>query len=195
MKKYQEIFDRVCQLFDKLKENAKNKDEVVAKLGELFTKHPNILTLQNEYGQNLGMIACEDGLQEIVCMILNNEEACVQQDLSGYNIGMYSAGNGLERATIKSLSNERASVQQDKKGLNIGMYASLNGLEQAVFKALQNPIARRQKSKMGDSIESIAEKQGLNKILETFYQTYGYEVEVAEVEAGLGEIESLFKYN
>lgn len=193
MNKCQEIFNRVCQLFEKLKKNTKNEDEVVEKLNNLFAKHPNILTLQNEEGQNLGMVACEMKLQEIVCIILNDKEAGVQQDAMGCNIGMYCACNGLEKATIKSLSNEEASIQQDKKGFNIGMYASFYGLEQAVFKALQNSIARKQLSRTGNTIESIAVDNGLKKIVDIFYQTYGYDIEVEEIEEGLGEIENLLK--
>lgn len=150
---FKDVFERVCNLLKEMK-NKKISPKTLDDFKRLFKKFPELLTMQTEvkkvneyfYGGklNLGMLAAEYGLEEIVLLVLDNEKASVQQDCNGKNIGMYAAINGLERAVLKALDNEEASVQQDEKGMNIGMFAAKNGLEEATLKALDNKEASRQ---------------------------------------------------
>lgn len=50
---------------------------------ELLVELPDTFSVVNEDGQNLGMIACEYGVEEIALLALNNKEASLQQDDMG----------------------------------------------------------------------------------------------------------------
>lgn len=163
MRREDEIFEKFKNLFNRLSEIGEVDYKTMTKLGRIFAKHPKILTIQNEKGKNLGIIACEKNLEDIVLLILDNYEASVQLDNTGENIGMRAAALGLERATLKALNNEVASVQQCKDGFNIGMFAAWKGLEKATLKALDNSEASVQQNRYGINIGMAAAQNGLEK--------------------------------
>jgi len=96
--------------------------------------------------------------------VLENTDACMQQDRDGYNIGMYIAkkiSGDTERASyedllIKALDNEFASMQQDGLGKNLGMHVALQGFKKATLKALDNLVASNQQDKDGFNIGMVA---------------------------------------
>ena len=127
--------------------------ETEEKILKIIEEDERVLTKQNLSGCNIGMMAAELGLENVVLRSLDNEEASLQQDEYGYNIGMYSAMHKLEKATIKALNNEKASLQQEKIcDMNIGMISARYGLEKATLKALDNKKACLQKCSEGFNI-------------------------------------------
>ncbi len=132
-------------------------ESAIAIFKQFFEKYPEILTYQDKNGENLGMWAADLGLEEIVILTLNNEEASTQRNaFNDYNTGMIAARSGLEKATLKALDNEEANTQQAENGDTIGISAARSGLKNATQKAFLYPVGRYHKNKYGNSIESLA---------------------------------------
>lgn len=177
-----EVFKNVCEIFERLNNDKQVKNKSLAKLNELFETYPEILTIQNREGENLGMIACKMKLEKIVLAILNNHEASIQQDKNGNNIGIHAVYNNLEEAMLKALDNEEASTEQNNMGYNIGMCAASRGLKKVVEKALQNPAAKAQKTKTGLTIEIAQQLYEQEEKLEDYYKAYSYSCDLEDIE-------------
>lgn len=169
-KQAQKKFDEVIELIEKTHEqynldlNIKKRKELDKKIAEIFKKFPDILTIQDENGYNLGMIAAQYKLEQSVLVALDNMEASLQQNYRGYNIGMTAAEYCLEQAVLKALDNQQASLQQNHFGYNIGMIAAQKKMEQATLKALENKKASEQQGGWNnDNIGMIAVDSGLEQ--------------------------------
>lgn len=146
MVKYNDIFDEVSEKLGAFTRNEANQGYMTA-VKEVIKQHPEILTIQNKHGENLGMIACKKHDEEFAMFCLKSRVASIQRDNKGRNIGMYACMFGLENVAMKALDNPKASVQIDAKGRNIGMFCALYGLENATIKALKNKQASTQQCK------------------------------------------------
>ena len=156
-------FEKVINFIIISLKNDMNAYELEDKVIALINQDESILTVQDNFGMNLGMRAARFGLEKVVMRCLEKSEASVQQDQMGWNIGMHAAMNKLEQATIKALDNYEAALQQDNNTENIGMHAAMNRLEQAVIKALENHDAANQTDYDGRTIADIAKEKGLVK--------------------------------
>lgn len=119
-KKYQEVIEllrrnNIIELHD---DPALIK-ELDEQLAIIFRKYPDILTIQDEDGYNLGMFAAIRKLEKSVIIALDNFEASVQQDKDGWNIGMFAVNSGLEQAALKSMENKEACKQKNRYGETI----------------------------------------------------------------------------
>lgn len=161
----EEKFDVVVGLINRthekynLEENLGKRKQLDEKIAIIFKEFPDILTIQDKYGYNLGIIAVQYKLEQSVLVALDNIEASLQQDNWGCNIGIHAANKGLEQAVLKALDNNEASLQQNELGKNIGMSAADNDLKQAALKAMQNKEACKQKDGYGNTIESIYKRR------------------------------------
>ena len=81
-----------------------------------INKYPEVLTIQNARGRNIGMIACDYGLERIAIKALDNKIAATQRNNEGYSIGMVAAYNRLEKVVLKALENPEAAKQVDPFG-------------------------------------------------------------------------------
>lgn len=159
-----QAFDKVCDMLTRLSKAKDVDNSTIAKFENLFAKHPEILTYQDQYGRNLGMVAGTLGFEQLVLVALDNYEASIQQNINGANIGMVVALNQLETATLKALDNKVASTQQDKDGWNIGIYAIYSRLEKPALKALDNREASVQLNKDGRNMGMVSALKGLDKV-------------------------------
>lgn len=100
----------------KLTKNAEKRRELDKIIAEVCTIFPDILTIQDEYGENIGMISVEYGLEQAVLVALNNKEASLQQNFLGFNIGMLVVLNGYEALTLKAMQNKEACKQKNIDG-------------------------------------------------------------------------------
>ena len=99
--------------------------------------------IQDPYGRNMGMIAAQNKMENVVLEALDNYELSTQVDEFNRNIAMYAAINKLEKSVIKSFRNLDASLQEDSDGKIAAFLAVENGLEKAGLEAIQIPkIAR-----------------------------------------------------
>ena len=130
---------------------AKEKQQqVTQKILSLIDENEDVLTIVNNEGYNIGMIAAKLKLEDVVLRALDNHEASLQQSRIGkMNMGMLSAEYDLEKATIKALDNHKASLQISSFHENIGMKAARCGLENATLKALDNYEASIQQDSWG----------------------------------------------
>ena len=168
-----------------------NRNALEEKVLTIINKVPKMLTVQDKNKCNIGMIACEFGLEKVVLKALENYDASIQQDKAGMNIGMHAAFWGLEEATLKALDNSKASIQQCDtfypegfdsnrtwmktndprhrnivwKGLNIGMFAVKGHLRRASLKALDNPYASTQTDENKQNIGMMAAQNKLQDVV------------------------------
>lgn len=151
-KKIKALIEEVSEKID-LEQNANIRQLLDEQVAELFTLYPEVLTIQDEYNMNLGMIAATFKLEKSVLVALDNKEASLQQSNGGLNIGMHAVENGLTKAGLKALDNHEASVQQCHiLYWNIGMIAAQQGQEEVVLKALDNKEASLQQDASGMNI-------------------------------------------
>ena len=86
-------------------------------------ENPEVLTIQDENGMNLGMHCAKNGLEKVVLYCLNDEKASLQTDNRGKNLGIYCAIYYLKKAMIKALKNKHAYWHMDDNGYRIRDYA------------------------------------------------------------------------
>jgi hypothetical protein len=89
----------------------------------IIKEKPYILTMQDNRGLNLGMIAADYGLERVVVKCLDNETASLQVDNNGQTIGIHAAIAFLKKATIKAMRNRYAYWHLDNDGQRISNYA------------------------------------------------------------------------
>lgn len=170
--KFEEIKSLIKKTDEKcnLKQNEQVKQELETYIKQVFIEYPEILTIQDNYGMNLGMYTAIFDMEQATLIALDNHEASIQQNILGYNIGMCAAAHKLPKATLKALDNPVASVQQDDGGLNIGMHAARYGNEDAVLKALDNPVASVQQDVDGLNMAMYALYKKLTKAIKKSLQ-------------------------
>lgn len=89
----------------------------------IVKEKPYLLTIQDNRGLNLGMIAADYGLERVVVKCLDNETASLQVDNNGQTIGIHAAIAFLKKATIKAMRNRDAYWHMDNEGQRISNYA------------------------------------------------------------------------
>lgn len=89
----------------------------------IVKEKPYLLTIQDNRGLNLGMIAADYGLERVVVKCLDNETASLQVDNNGQTIGIHAAIAFLKKATIKAMKNSYAYWHMDNEGQRISNYA------------------------------------------------------------------------
>lgn len=146
--------------FIKDRPDFKDKVKVVEdRILSLIEENDKVLTLTNDNLQNIGMLAANLKLENVVLRALDNEvEATKIDGFDGNNLGMYAAINGLEKATLKALDNHAASCMQNCSCDTIGMIAARSGLTSCVLKALDNKVASRIQDWYGDNLGMVAAK-------------------------------------
>ena len=146
-------YEQELAVLRKLNKSKDDYEKIVEdKILSYIEENDEVLTIQNEYGSNIGMLAADLKLENIVLRSLDNPIASTQQNTYRENIGIRSACNRLERATLKALDNHEASLQCDEFGLNIGMMAANCEMENVVLKALDNKEACRHIDLWGDNL-------------------------------------------
>ena len=120
-------------------------------------ENPEILTIQDEDGKNLGMHAALNEMEDVVLFALENHEASVQQSQFGDNIGMVAATFGLRKATIKALENPIASSQKNKDGETIEDIAKKMEMDIDTKGIKKRPVKNSNKSEeeMNNAISNI----------------------------------------
>lgn len=163
-KQAKEIFESIKKILklgnDKLaiQKDKSLKNNVESLVIKILTKYPEVATIRDKEGRNVGMLAAMYNYENIVLKVLDSEEASTQQDIYGCNIAILSASRKLERAVLKALDNEKASVQQDDYGWNAGMVSAMYKLPNATKKALKNKEACEQMDFKGQTILQKARK-------------------------------------
>lgn len=161
--KFKKLVD-IINLADKkldIRRNQKVQQELDKKIRRTIMMYPELLTVQDEHKQNIGIICAKFGLEQSVLVALQDNEASLQQDESGMNIGMWCAIGQLFNAVVNALDNNEASLQQDCWGRNIGMFCAMLKLETATLKALNNYQASLQQDETGFNIGIYAAQSGL----------------------------------
>lgn len=102
-------------------------------------ENPEVLTIQDENGMNLGMHCAKNGLEKVVLRCLEDETTCSQTDNQGRNIGMHCAINRLKKAMIKAMRNKYAYWHMDNHGYRIRDYA-LEFLDLEEIKIIEEDI-------------------------------------------------------
>ena len=67
------------------------KNELEDKILSLIDENDEVLTITDVNNQNIGMIACDIGLEGVVLRALDNEDASMHLDNYGYSLGMWAA--------------------------------------------------------------------------------------------------------
>ena len=156
--------------------NMMNSSTIERAIIERIKENPQVLSLQNESGQTIGMLACEYNLFFVMNFCLKKRSCLLHQDKKGRTMGHYIAkkettthyDRNLEREDDifdlmlkKILKDNLASILQDEDGNNIGMLAAKRKSKKVFAIARKNKIAMGQQNKAGETIESIARESGL----------------------------------
>lgn len=153
LKAFEEDFSFIKDRPD-FKEKAKIVEDRILSLIE---ENDKVLTLTNDNLQNIGMLAANLKLENVVLRALDNEEESTKIDgFVGNNLGMYAAINCLERATLKALDNHTASCMQNCNCDTIGMIAARSGLTSCVLKSLDNKVSSLIQNWYGDNLGMVA---------------------------------------
>ena len=139
------------------------KKEIETKIISLIDENEEVLNVVDLQNENIGIIACDFGLEEVVIRALDNETASMHLDNYGYSLGMWAAKRHMERATLKALDSDALSTQECDFYTNIGMVAAEEKMEAATLKALDNYEASTQQDGLGLNIGMIAAQNGLEK--------------------------------
>ena len=121
-------------------------------------------TYQNEFGQNMGMIAAYNRKIDYALKALDNPIASTQQDDRGQNIGLIAAILCIESVTMKALDNETARRQQDEYGRNIGIMSSKVKMKNCISKALDDEIASCQQDEYGRNLGMYCAIDGFDEL-------------------------------
>ncbi|MBR6779272.1 MAG: hypothetical protein IKM43_03925 [Clostridia bacterium] len=98
---------------------------ISSKLINIIDEHPELVTIQDKDGYNLGMICAQYGLEKVVINCLKDADAATQQNCRSQNIGMIAAAQPvqLKKATLFALQNKEAVAQMDNQGRTIARLA------------------------------------------------------------------------
>lgn len=127
--KFKKLVD-IINLVDKeldIQCNQKVQQELDKKIRRTLMVYPELLTVQDEHKQNIGIICAKFGLEQSVLVALQSNEASLQQDEDCRNIGMHCALSSLTKSVIKSMQNKKTCEQVSKYGETIqSLYKQLS---------------------------------------------------------------------
>ena len=159
-----EEFDKYREICDESKKlNIKDhfmKKEIEEKILKLIDEDDSVLTIVDNFWNNIGMTAADLGIESVALRALDNEKASIQQNKNKKTIGMIAAYSRLENVVDKALDNEKACTLQDYSNQNLGcIVADFLGNEQLTIKALSNETASLQQDVYGKNIGMYAARR------------------------------------
>lgn len=134
--------------------------EVEDKIISLIDENEEVLTIIKN-NRNLGMLAAQLGLENVVIRAIENEEVLHHKDDLSKTVGMYCAENKLEKAVMMILDDPISCLLCDTiNHRNLGMYCAMFGLEKPLIKSLDNYGASIQQDVYGWNIGMHAVSSG-----------------------------------
>ena len=120
---------------------------------------PELYFILTEDKMNIGMCACNYGLNQTIKRFLDHKTAPFLQDKSGYNILMHLAMNNNKEMLKYGLKYTTLLRQQTKDlGYNVGMIAAAHGMIDIAKECNKDVEAKRQYTPDGKNIQFFIDR-------------------------------------